>query len=198
MSSKHTLFRIFYRLGFTPWDGHPTGAEPARPWSKATMRCPPAKRSNSVAVPATARSTWPQHGWQVTAVDYVQASAGKSPRQGGSRRRGHRLRPRRRHPLELSRPRRQLRVDRRQRLPAQHERRRPRRLRPRGQRHGGSGRAVADRRIRSRRQVRCAGRRTRRDGATIQPRLDAAVRRQPSGNWTRNRPRLGTTSIQNP
>ena len=23
MSSKHTLFRIFYRLGFTPWDGHP-------------------------------------------------------------------------------------------------------------------------------------------------------------------------------
>jgi hypothetical protein len=23
MASKHTLFRIFYRIGFTPWDGHP-------------------------------------------------------------------------------------------------------------------------------------------------------------------------------
>lgn len=23
MASKHTLFRILYRFGFTPWDGHP-------------------------------------------------------------------------------------------------------------------------------------------------------------------------------
>ena len=23
MASRHTLFRIFYRIGFTPWDGHP-------------------------------------------------------------------------------------------------------------------------------------------------------------------------------
>jgi len=23
MASKHTLFRIFYRVGFAPWDGHP-------------------------------------------------------------------------------------------------------------------------------------------------------------------------------
>ena len=23
MASRHTLFRIFYRVGFTPWDGHP-------------------------------------------------------------------------------------------------------------------------------------------------------------------------------
>lgn len=22
MASRHTLFRIFYRVGFTPWDGH--------------------------------------------------------------------------------------------------------------------------------------------------------------------------------
>ena len=23
MSSRQTLFRVFYRLGFVPWDGHP-------------------------------------------------------------------------------------------------------------------------------------------------------------------------------
>ncbi len=23
MASKHTLFRVFYRIEFTPWDGHP-------------------------------------------------------------------------------------------------------------------------------------------------------------------------------
>ncbi len=23
MASKQTLFRLFYRIGFTPWDGHP-------------------------------------------------------------------------------------------------------------------------------------------------------------------------------
>ena len=61
MSSKHTLFRIFYRLGFTPWDGHPTRPEACGPSVEGnddTLPLPAGSALDSAAVPATARSTW--------------------------------------------------------------------------------------------------------------------------------------------
>jgi SAM-dependent methyltransferase len=72
MSSKHTLFRLFYRLGFTPWDGHPIARSlqdlvegnesPALSAGKALeLGC----GTGDTAIYLV------QHGWQVTAVDYV-------------------------------------------------------------------------------------------------------------------------------
>lgn len=87
MASKQTLFRIFYRIGFTPWDGHPlaqsvrdlvegTGDAAALPAGSALeLGCGTGDCSIYLA----------QHGWKVTAVDFVakpleraRAKAGKA------------------------------------------------------------------------------------------------------------------------
>jgi SAM-dependent methyltransferase len=73
MASKYMRFRIFYRLGFTPWEGHPlaqglhdlvegTGDEPALPAGSALdVGCGTGDSAIYLG----------QHGWDVTAVDYV-------------------------------------------------------------------------------------------------------------------------------
>jgi ubiquinone/menaquinone biosynthesis C-methylase UbiE len=72
MASKHTLFRLFYRIGFTPWDGHPLAqslrslieghGSPALPAGTALeLGCGTGDCSLYLA----------QHGWIVTAVDFV-------------------------------------------------------------------------------------------------------------------------------
>jgi ubiquinone/menaquinone biosynthesis C-methylase UbiE len=73
MASRHTLFRIFYRIGFTPWDGHPL-AQRLRDLIEGT--------DGSAALPAGSALELgcgtgdcaiylAQHGWNVTAVDFV-------------------------------------------------------------------------------------------------------------------------------
>jgi 2-polyprenyl-3-methyl-5-hydroxy-6-metoxy-1,4-benzoquinol methylase len=78
LGSKHTLFRLFYRLGFTPWDGHPLAqslrnlvegndstASPALPTAAALeLGCGTGDASIYLA----------KQGWQVTAVDFVPAA----------------------------------------------------------------------------------------------------------------------------
>jgi SAM-dependent methyltransferase len=80
MASKQTLFRLFYRLGFTPWDGHPiaqnlrdlvegTNAMPALPAGTALdLGCGTGDASIYLA----------QHGWKVTGVDYVPQAVDKA------------------------------------------------------------------------------------------------------------------------
>lgn len=73
MASRQTLFRIFYRIGFTPWDGHPL-ARRLRDLVEGT--------SDTSALPAgsaldlgcgtgDASIYLAQHGWRVTGVDFV-------------------------------------------------------------------------------------------------------------------------------
>lgn len=73
MASKQTLFRVFYRFGFTPWDGHPL-AQSVRDLVEGT--------SDAAALPAGSALELgcgtgdcsiylAQHGWKVTAVDFV-------------------------------------------------------------------------------------------------------------------------------
>jgi 2-polyprenyl-3-methyl-5-hydroxy-6-metoxy-1,4-benzoquinol methylase len=83
MASKHTRFRIFYRIGFTPWEGHPlaqglkdliegTGDAPALPTGSALdLGCGTGDASIYLA----------QHGWNVTAVDYVAKPLEKARRK---------------------------------------------------------------------------------------------------------------------
>jgi SAM-dependent methyltransferase len=85
MASKHTLFRIFYRVGFTPWDGHPiaqnlqemvegTGEKPPLPAGSALdLGCGTGDSSIYLA----------QHGWKVTGVDFVPKALDKARAKAG-------------------------------------------------------------------------------------------------------------------
>ncbi len=82
LGSKHILFRLFYRLGFTPWDGHPlaqslrslvegngSNGSPALPTGAALeLGCGTGDCAIYLA----------QHGWQVTAVDFVPRALEKA------------------------------------------------------------------------------------------------------------------------
>lgn len=77
MASRHTLFRIFYTIGFTPWDGHPLatslrelveGADALRPGSALDVGCGTGDSSIYLA----------QHGWQVTGVDFTPKALDKA------------------------------------------------------------------------------------------------------------------------
>jgi SAM-dependent methyltransferase len=70
MSSKHTLFRIFYRLGFTPWDGHPL-AQSLRTLVEGSGALPTGKALELGCGTGDCSIYLAEHGWQVTAVDYV-------------------------------------------------------------------------------------------------------------------------------
>jgi SAM-dependent methyltransferase len=82
LGSKHTLFRLFYRLGFTPWEGHPLAqslrnlvegndsqGSPALPAGTALeLGCGTGDTAIYLA----------KHGWQVTAVDFVPTALEKA------------------------------------------------------------------------------------------------------------------------
>jgi SAM-dependent methyltransferase len=85
LGSKHTLFRLFYRLGFTPWDGHPLAQSlrnlvegnglPALPAGAALeLGCGTGDTSIYLA----------KQGWQVTAVDFVPAALEKARAKAGA------------------------------------------------------------------------------------------------------------------
>lgn len=73
MGSKQTLFRVFYRIGFTPWDGHPL-AQSVRDLIEGTRDAAalPAGSALEVGCGTGDCSIYlAQRGWQVTAVDFV-------------------------------------------------------------------------------------------------------------------------------
>jgi SAM-dependent methyltransferase len=74
MSSKHTLFRIFYRLGFTPWDGHPI----ARTLQNLVGELPAGKALDLGCGTGDSSIYLAQHGWKVTGVDYVPTAIEKA------------------------------------------------------------------------------------------------------------------------
>ena len=77
MSSRQTLFRVFYRLGFVPWDGHPLaqslrdlieGDNPPPTGMALDLGCGTGDNSIYLA----------KHGWQVTGVDFVAKAVDKA------------------------------------------------------------------------------------------------------------------------
>ena len=103
MAAKQALFRIFYRLGFTPWDGHPIADNlQALVEGKGELTAPAGKAvdlgcgtGDLVHLPCATRLA-------VTGVDYVslRPSARLEPTGLPRSRASVRLRPRRRHASE--------------------------------------------------------------------------------------------------
>jgi ubiquinone/menaquinone biosynthesis C-methylase UbiE len=90
MASKQTLFRIFYRIGFTPWDGHPL-AQSVRDVVEGTPDAAalPAGSALEVGCGTGDCSIYlAQHGWKVTAVDFVakplERARAKAPAAGAA------------------------------------------------------------------------------------------------------------------
>jgi ubiquinone/menaquinone biosynthesis C-methylase UbiE len=80
MASRHTLFRVFYRVGFTPWDGHPFGMNLRAlvEGTADTSALPPGSALDVGCGTGDSSIYLAQHGWQVTAVDFVPKALDKA------------------------------------------------------------------------------------------------------------------------
>jgi 2-polyprenyl-3-methyl-5-hydroxy-6-metoxy-1,4-benzoquinol methylase len=73
MASRHTRFRFFYRIGFTPWEGHAIG-QGLRDLVEGTPDTPALPTGSALDVGCGTGDCaiyLAQHGWKVTGVDYV-------------------------------------------------------------------------------------------------------------------------------
>src|ERR1700747_2706815 len=80
MASRHTLFGIFYRIGFTPWGGPALGQSP-RDRVEGTDDTSALAAGSALDVGCgTGDSTLylAQHGWKVTGVDFVPKALDKA------------------------------------------------------------------------------------------------------------------------
>jgi SAM-dependent methyltransferase len=85
LGSKHTLFRLFYRLGFTPWDGHPL-AESLRNLVEGN-ELPALPVGNALELGCGTGDTaiyLAKRGWRVTAVDFVPTALEKARAKPGA------------------------------------------------------------------------------------------------------------------
>ena len=86
MASKHTLFRIFYRVGFTPWDGHPIAQnlENLVEGTSETLPLPPGSALDLGCGTGDASIYLAQHGWKVTGIDFVSKALDKARIKAGA------------------------------------------------------------------------------------------------------------------
>lgn len=74
------MFRVFYRIGFTPWDGHPIAAS-LRTLIEGAGDTPALAATSALDVGCGTGDTsiyLAQHGWQVTGVDFVPKAVKKA------------------------------------------------------------------------------------------------------------------------
>lgn len=77
MASRHTLFRFFYALGFTPWDGHPL-APPLRELVEGTDALASGAALDVGCGTGDSSIYLTQHGWHVTGVDFTPKALDKA------------------------------------------------------------------------------------------------------------------------
>jgi SAM-dependent methyltransferase len=86
MASRHTLFRVFYRIGFTPWDGHPL-ARNLRRLIEGTSDSPALPAGSALDLGCGTGDTsiyLAQRGWKVTGVDFVTKALDKARAKAGA------------------------------------------------------------------------------------------------------------------
>ena len=76
-------FGVMYRIGFTPWEGH---ALPARLRSlvERPAALPPGRAVDLGCGTGDASIYLSQHGWDVTAIDFVEAALKKARGKGAA------------------------------------------------------------------------------------------------------------------
>ena len=81
MASRNMLFRAMYRVGFTPWDGHPQPKSLHDLVEGNDSHALPAATALDIGCGTGDTSIYlAQHGWQVTGVDFAEgAGQGASP-----------------------------------------------------------------------------------------------------------------------
>src|SRR5438477_490689 len=77
MSSKHLLFKLMYRLGFTPWDEHPL-ATSLRNLVEGDDALPTGTALDIGCGTGDSSIYLAQHGWRVTGVDFVPKALDKA------------------------------------------------------------------------------------------------------------------------
>lgn len=80
VTSRQLLFRTFYQLGFTPWDGHPI-ATSLRTLVEGSADQPALTPGRALDVGCGTGDTsiyLAQHGWQVTGLDFVSKAVAKA------------------------------------------------------------------------------------------------------------------------
>jgi SAM-dependent methyltransferase len=80
MASRHNLFRVFYGLGFTPWDGH-AEANSLRGLVEGTAdtaALPPGAALDVGCGTGDSSIYLGQHGWHVTGADFVPKALDKA------------------------------------------------------------------------------------------------------------------------
>lgn len=70
MGGRNLTFRLLYRLGFTPWDGHPLARSLTELVEGGTLT--PGRALDLGCGTGDNAIYLAEHGWQVTAVDYVE------------------------------------------------------------------------------------------------------------------------------
>ncbi|HEY9302695.1 MAG TPA: class I SAM-dependent methyltransferase, partial [Mycobacterium sp.] len=77
MASRQLLFRVFYGLGFTPWDGHPLSTK-LQELVEGSSALPPGAALDVGCGTGDASIYLAQHGWQVTGVDFTPKALDKA------------------------------------------------------------------------------------------------------------------------
>jgi 2-polyprenyl-3-methyl-5-hydroxy-6-metoxy-1,4-benzoquinol methylase len=86
MASKHRRFRFFYRVGFTPWEGHSIG-QGLRDLVEGTPDTPALPTGSVLDVGCGTGDSaiyLAQLGWKVTGVDYVEKPLIKARAKAGA------------------------------------------------------------------------------------------------------------------
>jgi SAM-dependent methyltransferase len=77
MASRHLLFRVFYAIGFTPWDGHPLSTK-LHELVEGTDALPPGAALDVGCGTGDSSIYLAQHKWQVTGVDFTPKALDKA------------------------------------------------------------------------------------------------------------------------
>jgi SAM-dependent methyltransferase len=85
MASRHARFRFFYRVGFTPWEGHPIGQglRDLVEGTSDTSALPTGLALDVGCGTGDSAIYLAQHGWKVTGVDYVEKPLDKARVKAG-------------------------------------------------------------------------------------------------------------------